>query len=87
MHLVTRAIGEFDFRPQLKFCQKPVLIIHGDHDKLISPDYGEELAKTIPSSRFVLIPRGGHAVITEKPDQINEKIAGFLRSTKVREDN
>lgn len=80
--LVNSAITEFDYRPELKRVTKPVLLIHGDHDTLIPPVYGKELAETIPNAKFVTIPNGGHAVIIEKPQEVNQALEKFLAETE-----
>ncbi|BCJ85604.1 alpha/beta fold hydrolase [Effusibacillus dendaii] len=80
--LVNHAITEFDYRPLLNKFNKPVLIIHGDHDHLIQPEYGKELADIIPNAQFVSIPNGGHAVMIDKPQEVNRAIETFLAETK-----
>lgn len=76
--LVNGAIREFDYRPELPECTQPVLVLHGDHDRLIPPEFGEELAKILPNSKFVTIPRAGHAVIAEKPQEVNQTVMDFI---------
>ncbi|GIM45161.1 alpha/beta hydrolase [Collibacillus ludicampi] len=81
--LVKNAIGAFDHRPQLAACTQPVLVLHGDHDRLIPPSYGEELAHLLPNATFVMIERGGHALMIEKHQEVNEAIHHWLKRVSV----
>ncbi|HEY2596391.1 MAG TPA: alpha/beta fold hydrolase, partial [Chloroflexota bacterium] len=38
----------------------PALVVWGDSDRLVSPDYGRTYAEAIPGARFELVPRAGH---------------------------
>jgi hypothetical protein len=40
----------------------PVLIFSGNFDPVTSPKYGEEVARSLPNSRRVVIPRAGHTL-------------------------
>ncbi|GAX89037.1 alpha/beta fold hydrolase [Effusibacillus lacus] len=77
--LVNSAIREFDYRPHLTKCNTPVLVLHGDHDRLIPDEFGKELASVLPNAQFVSVPRAGHAVIAEKPEGVNQAIHKFLK--------
>ena len=38
----------------------PVLILSGNFDPVTPPKYGEEVARSLPNSRRVVIPQAGH---------------------------
>jgi pimeloyl-ACP methyl ester carboxylesterase len=40
----------------------PVLIFSGNMDPVTPPNYGEEVAKSLPNSRHVVIPQAGHGM-------------------------
>ncbi|KAL4248876.1 polyketide transferase af380 family protein [Abortiporus biennis] len=52
-----RATGRFEFRPQLKQLSPslPVMVIHGDYDRIVSPEYGEQILQLIPWARRVQV--------------------------------
>ncbi len=50
----------------------------GEQDALKSPSYSQILADCIPESELVVIPGAGHAVILEKPSEVNAALLEFL---------
>jgi pimeloyl-ACP methyl ester carboxylesterase len=50
---------DFHIMPEMYI---PALIISGELDPVIPPEYGEELARHFPNSRHVIIPNEGHGV-------------------------
>jgi pimeloyl-ACP methyl ester carboxylesterase len=69
----------------------PVTVVMGDRDRLIPPRLGAELAAEIPGARLVMVEGAGHVLMLERPDVVNEAIAGMLadvqpakRSWKIR---
>ena len=51
------------------------VVIWGDSDKLIVPEYGEAFAKQIRGAELVRVPEAGHMVNLEKPDAVLDAIA------------
>jgi pimeloyl-ACP methyl ester carboxylesterase len=56
----------------------PVTVVMGDRDRLIPPRLGAELAAEIPGARLVMVEGAGHVLMLERPDVVNEVIAGML---------
>lgn len=54
----------------------PVLVIVGEHDRLIRGAASH--ARHLPSARIVEVPDGGHIVIQECADRANDEITRFL---------
>ena len=50
----------------------------GDKDRLIPPRLGAELAAEIPGARLVMVAGAGHVLMLERPDVVNDAIAGVL---------
>jgi pimeloyl-ACP methyl ester carboxylesterase len=48
----------------------PALVLWGDSDRIVDPDYGRAYAEAIPAARFQLLPDTGHAPQQETPDQV-----------------
>jgi pimeloyl-ACP methyl ester carboxylesterase len=57
----------------------PTLLLWGESDRVVSPDYGRAYAGMIPNARFELIPRAGHHPEIEEPAAFAEQIARFLQ--------
>ena len=51
------------------------VIVWGDSDKLIVPEYGEAFANRIRGAELVRVPEAGHMVNLEKPDAVLDAIA------------
>jgi pimeloyl-ACP methyl ester carboxylesterase len=56
----------------------PVTVLIGEKDRLIAPRLGIELAMDIPGSHLIWVPNGGHALILERPELVNEAITSML---------
>ncbi len=62
----------------MKVVNKPVLIIWGEKDAVLSPAYAERLHRDIPGSQLVLLPNTGHLVLEEAPDAVARAIGKFV---------
>ena len=71
------------YNPQLKQwlgrIRVPTLVLWGDSDRIVSPDYGRAYSALIPGSQFESIPAAGHHPELEQPERFAERIAAFLR--------
>jgi pimeloyl-ACP methyl ester carboxylesterase len=56
----------------------PTLVVWGDNDGIVSPDYGRAFARLIPGARFETIAGCGHHPETERPEELAASIARFL---------
>ena len=56
----------------------PTLVLWGEEDRFVSPEYGRAYAGRIPDSRFVSIARAGHYPHIEQPDAFMDAVAAFL---------
>jgi pimeloyl-ACP methyl ester carboxylesterase len=70
------------YNPQLKQwlgrISVPTLLLWGDHDGVVTPDYGRAYAKLIPGAAFQLIENAGHHPEAEQPEQFVRAVTGFL---------
>ena len=62
----------------MKWVNKPVLIIWGEKDTVLAPSYAERLHRDIPGSQVALLPNTGHLVLEEAPDQVARLIGDFV---------
>ncbi len=70
------------YNPQLKQWLRrvavPTLVLWGDSDGVVTPDYGRRYAGLIPGARFALIDRAGHHPELEQPKAFAAEIARFV---------
>jgi pimeloyl-ACP methyl ester carboxylesterase len=58
----------------------PTLFLWGDHDRMLSENYGRAFCAMIPGARFEMIERAGHFPDHEQPKVFAEKVIGFMGS-------
>jgi pimeloyl-ACP methyl ester carboxylesterase len=75
------ACDVFDVMGRLGEIRCPTLVLCGEDDKLTPLKYGHYLRDNIPGATLTIIPRAGHMVMMEQPDQVNRAIEGFLAGT------
>jgi pimeloyl-ACP methyl ester carboxylesterase len=56
----------------------PTLLLWGESDGVVTPDYGRAYSRLIPGSRFELIERAGHHPEVEQPEAFAERVSRFL---------
>lgn len=55
----------------------PTLVLWGEKDAMVSPDYGRQYADAIPGARFEMVAGAGHYPGLEQPDATAALLAGF----------
>ncbi len=56
----------------------PVLVIHGESDRLIPPANANLIAERIPGAKLVMIPRASHLFLSDQPKVAHRAIMDFL---------
>jgi pimeloyl-ACP methyl ester carboxylesterase len=59
--------GDIDVRPLLSQLRTPTIVIHVDHDHVVAPERGRQLAAGIPGARYVSLPGANHLMLEEEP--------------------
>ena len=79
-HRATFAPGPpLAFTPeQLATITQPVLVVHGESDRLIPIAAGEYFAEHLPDVRFVRFPDTGHWLMIERPQEFADLVRAFL---------
>jgi pimeloyl-ACP methyl ester carboxylesterase len=67
-------------RQWLRRVRLPTLVIWGDDDGIVAPEYGEKLCRSLPDARFQLIRQAGHYPQIERPDEVAGAIDRFARA-------
>jgi pimeloyl-ACP methyl ester carboxylesterase len=63
--------------PQVKV---PVLVLWGDSDRIVTPEYGRAFAEAFPDARFRVIAEAGHLPQLEQPAATFAALDAFLGS-------
>lgn len=67
--------------PRLPAIRARTLVVAGDEDVACPPAHGEAIAAAIPGARLVRLPRAGHAITVERPEETAALIEEFLDLT------
>lgn len=57
----------------------PTLLLWGEADGIVGPEYGEKLRAALPEARLETIAGAGHYPQIERPDEVTAAIAGFAQ--------
>ena len=57
----------------------PVLLACGENDQLSPLKFSKLMQQQIPQAELVIVPECGHAMVSEKPDVVNDLALGFIR--------
>jgi pimeloyl-ACP methyl ester carboxylesterase len=57
----------------------PTLVLWGEGDGIVAPDYGRKLCAALPNARFRQIDGAGHYPQVERPDDTADAIEAFVR--------
>ena len=77
----AREILHYDGTWNLPRIEAPALIIHGDHDPVLSPSHADYLANHIRNAHVVIMRGAGHEVNFNDPSLFNALILGFVSAT------
>jgi pimeloyl-ACP methyl ester carboxylesterase len=62
---------------RLRKVSVPTLVVWGESDQVVDPDYGRAFAAAIPGARFLLLPATGHLPQLETPEQLLQAVLDF----------
>lgn len=74
LHADYSACDRFDLIAEIGRINIPALIIVGAQDQMTPLKYAEFLARTLPHTQLVVVPRAGHSVMIEQPQMVNAAI-------------
>jgi pimeloyl-ACP methyl ester carboxylesterase len=55
----------------------PTLVVWGEADRIVDPEYGTAFAAAIPGAQFQLLAETGHMPQLESPDLLLQAVAAF----------
>lgn len=56
----------------------PTLFVWGEHDGIVTPDYGKAFSRMIPQAKFAIVKQAGHYPHLEQPNEFLTLVQGFL---------
>ncbi len=71
-------VYEHPLTKELHKITSPTLIVAAELDTLKPPFYSEIINREIKNSEFHVVMNSGHAVVIEKPNEINTLLTGFI---------
>jgi 3-oxoadipate enol-lactonase len=74
-----------DSRRLLRRVQVPVLVVVGAEDVISPPSEAREMAELAPAGRVRVIPRAGHMLPVERPDEFATALFDFLDDLRRQE--
>jgi pimeloyl-ACP methyl ester carboxylesterase len=72
-----------DVRNVASKLQLPTLLVYGESDEETPARYGEIFQRTINNSRLIKLPKIGHFLLKEKPEEVSKLIKDFLAGNDV----
>ncbi len=78
----ARALDSFSVEGRTQAFTKPVLVVHGARDIIITKEMAQETADAFPSASTVFLDDVGHSVMVEKPELFSEILQNFLRTAE-----
>lgn len=67
---------------ELRAVTPPALVACGDRDPFVPVDQAARLSRQVVDGRLLIVPGGGHEILSERPALVNEALADFYRSTE-----
>ena len=75
---VFKIYAKTEMFPWLKNISKPCLLLTGENDIGCSPKHNEKMAKEIPNSKLVILPKYKHSFLIEAPNEVAESLIEFM---------
>jgi pimeloyl-ACP methyl ester carboxylesterase len=69
-------------RQWLHRVRAPALVLWGEADGIVGPDYGEKLRQSLPQARFCRIAQAGHYPQIERPAEVAGAVEAFAADTR-----
>ena len=80
-----RATRRFDASPRfVELAALPTLVISARHDRISRPEYGRQLARSIPGARLIEVPDAGHGVTIQRAAVVNRALVDHFTSVELR---
>ncbi len=78
--VLSEGLSDFNLSSRISKISVPTLVVVGEHDRVIPPDQGRDLASGIRNAKLEEIPGVGHCGYSEEPGVFNQIVLKFLSS-------
>jgi pimeloyl-ACP methyl ester carboxylesterase len=78
----AKSMATFDERGRIASVARPTLIVQALNDAVVDPSHGRILRQSIPGAQIRILAETGHAVPVERPKELSDAIAAFVRSVE-----
>jgi pimeloyl-ACP methyl ester carboxylesterase len=75
-----QGMGDPKLRRRLRRVRISALVVWGESDGVVDPEYGRAYAQAFPDARFQLIPEAGHLPQIEQPERLLTLVWEFANS-------
>ena len=65
---------------ELAQIDRPVTIVHAEHDEFILAEHAEYLARTVPGARLITLHGVSHFAPLQRPNEFNEALKTFVQT-------
>jgi pimeloyl-ACP methyl ester carboxylesterase len=72
------------YRKAMASISVPVLLVHGDRDRLVPVAAARDIARRHPTWRYIELPEVGHVPQLQVPDRVADDVLGWLGETVSR---
>lgn len=76
-HILKR-LSDINISDRVGNIKQPTLVLHGEHDNLLSQAGSQELADLLPEGRFELLDHQGHCCHFENPERFTDLTFRYL---------
>lgn len=73
----ARLLPELRFPFRLEQVEVPVLLVWGEHDRMVPSRGSRHILEALPETTYALIPRCGHCPQVEEPDRFADVLLAF----------
>ncbi|WP_157961636.1 alpha/beta fold hydrolase [Acuticoccus kandeliae] len=78
-HVRRAFIGrKVDHSDTYKSLTKPLLVIHGANDAIVSPDVADYFKVVQPRAKVLIFDKSGHFPFAEEPERFNAELSAFV---------
>ncbi len=78
--LTPKMVSDMDLVRRLDLVRCPTLVISGDDDRIIPASVPRALAEGIPDARLEILQGCGHAVVWDRPEELERAVSAFLET-------
>jgi pimeloyl-ACP methyl ester carboxylesterase len=68
-------------RRRLRRVHIPALVVWGESDRVVDPEYGRAYAQALGNARYELVPEAGHLPQLEQPEHVLNLVLDFFNAS------